>query len=376
MKAHKRSDRAALARVADRMGLVRLGEATASREPGVGEAALSALPLVRGGVLLIGAAADQISVADWPRAAAAATALGALLDGAVPTALEEWEVPPDVVARACTALRALAWRSDAAVATRLAALDAVAAAAPSCGSGADSAPLARDGTPALRRAATAVAAVGNERETLLRDAIADADRTVSTAATAAACRIETRTGPRRQDRAAAVPGGRGGAHDGDRAHHAARRCGRDARLPGGGGNAAGPRAARRDPAPAAVAAARSRGRAGRAVAAGKAVMAAAPPAPSTPSTTDDGGARLTSGARRLSALTMLSRLLGLVREQVFAITLGAGVYSDAFLAAFRIPNLLRDLFAEGALSTAFVPTYVATLAARVARRRRSRSRTG
>jgi putative peptidoglycan lipid II flippase len=70
---------------------------------------------------------------------------------------------------------------------------------------------------------------------------------------------------------------------------------------------------------------------------------------------------MASGARRLSALTMLSRLLGLVREQVFAVTLGAGVYSDAFLAAFRIPNLLRDLFAEGALSTAFQPTYVATL---------------
>jgi putative peptidoglycan lipid II flippase len=76
---------------------------------------------------------------------------------------------------------------------------------------------------------------------------------------------------------------------------------------------------------------------------------------------DDGGERLARGARRLSSLTMLSRLLGLVREQVFAITLGAGVYSDAFLAAFRIPNLLRDLFAEGALSTAFVPTYVKTL---------------
>jgi putative peptidoglycan lipid II flippase len=67
------------------------------------------------------------------------------------------------------------------------------------------------------------------------------------------------------------------------------------------------------------------------------------------------------GARRVSALTMLSRLLGLVREQIFALTLGAGAYSDAFLAAFRIPNLLRDLFAEGALSTAFVPTYVRTL---------------
>ena len=65
-----------------------------------------------------------------------------------------------------------------------------------------------------------------------------------------------------------------------------------------------------------------------------------------------------------------------MREQVFAITLGAGVYSDAFLAAFRIPNLLRDLFAEGALSTAFVPTYVATLAAASRARRRSRSRTG
>jgi putative peptidoglycan lipid II flippase len=67
------------------------------------------------------------------------------------------------------------------------------------------------------------------------------------------------------------------------------------------------------------------------------------------------------GARRVSALTMLSRLLGLLREQIFALTLGAGAYSDAFLAAYRIPNLLRDLFAEGALSTAFVPTYVRTL---------------
>src|SRR3954465_11721211 len=74
-----------------------------------------------------------------------------------------------------------------------------------------------------------------------------------------------------------------------------------------------------------------------------------------------GTERMARGARFLSALTMLSRLLGLVREQIFALTLGAGVYSDAFLAAFRIPNLLRDLFAEGALSTAFVPTYVATL---------------
>lgn len=59
----------------------------------------------------------------------------------------------------------------------------------------------------------------------------------------------------------------------------------------------------------------------------------------------------------VSAATMASRLLGLVREQLFAVLLGAGYYADAFVVAFRIPNLLRDLFAEGALSAAFVPTF-------------------
>jgi putative peptidoglycan lipid II flippase len=66
-------------------------------------------------------------------------------------------------------------------------------------------------------------------------------------------------------------------------------------------------------------------------------------------------------ASLVSGLTMLSRLLGLVREQVFAALLGAGLQADAFQIAYRIPNLLRDLFAEGALSAAFVPTYAATL---------------
>ena len=80
-----------------------------------------------------------------------------------------------------------------------------------------------------------------------------------------------------------------------------------------------------------------------------------------PAAASEARGSMARGARRVSALTMLSRLLGLVREQIFALTLGAGANSDAFLAAFRIPNLLRDLFAEGALSTAFVPTYVATL---------------
>ena len=52
-----------------------------------------------------------------------------------------------------------------------------------------------------------------------------------------------------------------------------------------------------------------------------------------------------------------SRVLGLVREMVLSRLFGAGVGMDAFLTAFRIPNLLRDLFAEGALSTAFITTF-------------------
>jgi putative peptidoglycan lipid II flippase len=52
-----------------------------------------------------------------------------------------------------------------------------------------------------------------------------------------------------------------------------------------------------------------------------------------------------------------SRILGLVREIVFTTLFGAGRELDAFIAAFRIPNLLRDLFAEGALSAAFVSTF-------------------
>ena len=59
----------------------------------------------------------------------------------------------------------------------------------------------------------------------------------------------------------------------------------------------------------------------------------------------------------VSSATFLSRILGLVREQVFAYLFGAGFATDAFIAAFRIPNLLRDLFAEGALSSAFIPVF-------------------
>jgi len=59
----------------------------------------------------------------------------------------------------------------------------------------------------------------------------------------------------------------------------------------------------------------------------------------------------------MGAATFISRILGLVREQVFAILFGAGNATDAYNVAFRIPNLLRDLFAEGSMSASLVPTF-------------------
>ncbi|HSR54287.1 MAG TPA: murein biosynthesis integral membrane protein MurJ [Acidobacteriota bacterium] len=59
----------------------------------------------------------------------------------------------------------------------------------------------------------------------------------------------------------------------------------------------------------------------------------------------------------VSLAVMCSRILGLVREMVFSRLLGAGLAMDALRIAFLVPNLLRDLFAEGALSSAFVPTF-------------------
>ena len=72
------------------------------------------------------------------------------------------------------------------------------------------------------------------------------------------------------------------------------------------------------------------------------------PAPST---------SVTRNVGPVSAATFLSRVLGLVRDQVFAALFGAGTAADAFNMAFRVPNLLRDLFAEGAMSASFVPTF-------------------
>src|SRR5262245_5441258 len=73
--------------------------------------------------------------------------------------------------------------------------------------------------------------------------------------------------------------------------------------------------------------------------------------------TDEKRPSVVRSARTVSLAVLGSRVLGLVREQVLASLFGASREFDAFLTAFRIPNLLRDLFAEGALSAAFVTTF-------------------
>ena len=71
---------------------------------------------------------------------------------------------------------------------------------------------------------------------------------------------------------------------------------------------------------------------------------------------------LLKAASTVSLLTLVSRVTGLAREQLIAATFGASAATDAFNVAFRIPNLFRRLFAEGAFSQAFVPMLAATRA--------------
>ena len=68
-------------------------------------------------------------------------------------------------------------------------------------------------------------------------------------------------------------------------------------------------------------------------------------------------ARMTKAAGTVGAATLLSRILGFVRDMVVAWFFGAGLAADAFFVAFRIPNLLRRLFAEGSLTISFIPVF-------------------
>lgn len=96
-------------------------------------------------------------------------------------------------------------------------------------------------------------------------------------------------------------------------------------------------------------------------------MSAVPDAPSG-AAPPESPAPATAGVARSAGLvgvaTMASRILGLLRDQIFLVTFGAGHAMDAYNVAFRLPNLVRDLFAEGAMSAAFLPTFTRELQAK------------
>jgi len=88
---------------------------------------------------------------------------------------------------------------------------------------------------------------------------------------------------------------------------------------------------------------------------------AAAPAPGAPGTAGTPTPGVARSAGLVGIATMASRLLGLLRDWVFLTAFGAGHVMDAYNVAFRLPNLVRDLFAEGAMSAAFVPTFTREL---------------
>jgi len=65
--------------------------------------------------------------------------------------------------------------------------------------------------------------------------------------------------------------------------------------------------------------------------------------------------KIAKAAGKISVATFISRILGYIKDMILAFYFGATGLSDTFFAAFRIPNLLRELFAEGAMSAAFIP---------------------
>ena len=189
LKAVKQSDRGAIERVAGRLGPARLFEGLHNGNSAVVLAVLTAIPRARGGVSLAGSIADLTASPDPTISAAAARSVGDLLAGDVPSAVADWEVPPDTLSHACGALHTLALRADAAPPARLAALEATAESASTCGGTADLVGLLRDPAPAVRRAAALVLQPADKHSTLgLRAASRDPDPAVAAAAVAVLCR--------------------------------------------------------------------------------------------------------------------------------------------------------------------------------------------
>ena len=73
-------------------------------------------------------------------------------------------------------------------------------------------------------------------------------------------------------------------------------------------------------------------------------------------------AKVARAAGVVGAATLISRIMGYVRDMVMSWAFGTGIVADAFYVAYRIPNLLRELLAEGSMSAAFIPVFTETLA--------------
>lgn len=186
-----RGDRADLARWAARLGPARLAQALRSTDSALVMAATEATTLLPGNVRLLDAVTALLVSPDGAVTERAARALGQMLDGAHPREVEEWEVPADVVARACRALVAFAGTAAAPVDARLAAVGALAEATSTCRSWAAAgvAPLARDPHPEIRRAALLAGRPDHDAfVTAARDSLAATEPRVAAAAAVALCR--------------------------------------------------------------------------------------------------------------------------------------------------------------------------------------------
>jgi hypothetical protein len=186
-RAVEKGDRAEVSRWAQRLGPARLAEAMRGSDKGRVLAALDAVVLLPGAVRLLEAVTPLLASGDATIAERAARAVAQMLDSSEPRRFDDWDVPSDVVGRACNALTLAATRGEAPLPTRLAALDALAEAA-----GCKSAPVAKlvaDASAEIRRAAFLALHPADELPgAALRQALADRDSGVVSAAAVAVCR--------------------------------------------------------------------------------------------------------------------------------------------------------------------------------------------
>ena len=149
----RRKDRAEIARVAERIGPARLGEALRRADAQGVQAALTGIVTLPGRARLIGPVTELLNASDATVASAAARALGEILAPATIAELDDWDVPADVVNTACGALRSTALLPANATLPRLAALEAMGDSLMVCRPMPDLLGLLKDPTPSVRRAA-------------------------------------------------------------------------------------------------------------------------------------------------------------------------------------------------------------------------------